>query len=131
MASRLESAERPVLTNRSCSHCTRRKVKCDKADPCSNCAKAQVQCTYEARATYRSRKRLADEDLNARISRYESLMQKHNIEFAQHTNKWIPSELEAKVDEDESQMLDSARPVSDEQNTNTDGTGQTETQTER
>jgi hypothetical protein len=81
MASIVPTAQ-PGLQKRSCALCTRRKVKCDKADPCSNCVKAQVQCIHEARATHRPRKRAADEELLARISRYEDLMRKHNVDFA-------------------------------------------------
>lgn len=31
---------------RSCAVCRRRKVRCDKASPCSNCRHADIPCTY-------------------------------------------------------------------------------------
>lgn len=31
---------------RTCVTCKRRKVKCDRANPCSNCIKAQIPCKY-------------------------------------------------------------------------------------
>jgi hypothetical protein len=36
------------LNARSCVTCRRRKVKCDKKVPCSNCTKAQTQCVFPA-----------------------------------------------------------------------------------
>ncbi|PWY71296.1 C6 zinc finger domain-containing protein [Aspergillus eucalypticola CBS 122712] len=79
---------RPKL---ACSLCARRKVKCDKGEPCSNCLKAHAQCIYEAPASPRPRKRAADEELLARLARYEELMRSHNIDFSSHTHTWIPS----------------------------------------
>jgi hypothetical protein len=37
-----------TLNSRSCVTCRRRKVKCDKIVPCSNCTKAQTQCIFPA-----------------------------------------------------------------------------------
>jgi hypothetical protein len=37
-----------ALTARSCVTCRRRKVKCDKQVPCSNCTKAGSQCVFPA-----------------------------------------------------------------------------------
>jgi len=83
----------------ACSLCARRKVKCDKGDPCSNCLKTHAQCSYEAPAPHRPRKRTADEDLLARLALYEDLLRKHNVDFDHYANTWIPSGLEVKVKE--------------------------------
>jgi hypothetical protein len=91
------------LHRHTCSLCARRKVKCDKGDPCSNCFKAQAQCLYEAPAPNRPRKRAADEDLLARLALYEDLMRKHNIDFTHYANTWVPSGLEVKLKESDSQ----------------------------
>ena len=91
------------LHRHACSLCARRKVKCDKVDPCANCLKAQAQCLYEAPAPHRPRKRAADEDLLARLAMYEDLMRKHNIDFAHYANTWVPSGLEVKLKESDSQ----------------------------
>ncbi|KKK25407.1 hypothetical protein P175DRAFT_0521416 [Aspergillus ochraceoroseus IBT 24754] len=90
----------------ACSLCARRKVKCDKGDPCSNCHKAQAQCLYEAPNSYRPRKRAADEDLIAQLARYENLMRKHNVDFTPFANTWVPSGLEVKT-----RAVGSPRPV--------------------
>ncbi|KAF4618365.1 hypothetical protein G7Y89_g14938 [Cudoniella acicularis] len=37
-----------ALSARSCVTCRRRKVKCDKQEPCSNCTKAGSQCVFPA-----------------------------------------------------------------------------------
>ncbi len=68
----------------ACSLCARRKVKCDKGDPCSNCLKAQAQCIYETPTPHRPRKRAADEDLLARLALYEDLMRKYNVDFTHY-----------------------------------------------
>ena len=83
----------------TCSLCARRKVKCNKGEPCSNCLKAKAQCLYEAPAPPRPRKRAADEELLARLALYEELMRKHDIDFAQSTNTLGPSRSEVKAKE--------------------------------
>ncbi|KAH7120403.1 fungal-specific transcription factor domain-containing protein [Dactylonectria estremocensis] len=95
MTSRPSTSEPLRLNKNACSLCARRKVKCDKSNPCSNCIKAQTECTHEAAAPYRPRKRAADEDLLARLARYEDLMRENNVDFAHCANTWVPSGLEA------------------------------------
>ncbi|SPJ79180.1 uncharacterized protein FTOL_07571 [Fusarium torulosum] len=80
----------------ACTICARRKVKCDKQLPCSNCRKAQTQCSYEAPPPPKPRKRAADEDLLARIAQYEQLMRENGIDYTQHANVWVPSALTPK-----------------------------------
>lgn len=87
----------------ACSLCARRKVKCDKGEPCANCLKAQAQCLYEIPAPHRHRKRAADEDQLARLALYEDLMRKHSIDFTRYANTWVPSGLEVKLRENDSQ----------------------------
>lgn len=41
----------------SCVVCHKRKVKCDRQDPCSNCEKASVECIYRPPPPPRRRKR--------------------------------------------------------------------------
>ncbi|KAJ5357487.1 hypothetical protein N7541_004645 [Penicillium brevicompactum] len=43
------------LTPFSCVVCHKRKVKCDRKEPCSNCAKASVECVYRAPPPRRKR----------------------------------------------------------------------------
>lgn len=38
----------PVLNPRSCVTCRRRKVRCDKQMPCSNCRRASIPCIFPA-----------------------------------------------------------------------------------
>ncbi|KAJ5965306.1 hypothetical protein N7481_012020 [Penicillium waksmanii] len=53
----------------SCVVCHKRKVKCDRQDPCSNCEKASVECIYRPPPPPRRRKRERDLDENASESR--------------------------------------------------------------
>ncbi|GKZ25582.1 hypothetical protein AbraIFM66951_001354 [Aspergillus brasiliensis] len=87
-----QGLNRPKL---ACSLCARRKVKCDKRDPCSNCIKVQAQCSYEAPVPPRPRKRAADEELLARLTQYEALMRKHNIDFSSFTHTWVTPNQES------------------------------------
>jgi hypothetical protein len=99
------------LRKHACTICARRKVKCDKLDPCSNCQKAQTQCSYEAPPPPKPRKRAADEDLLARLAQYEELMQSNRIDYTQHTNVWVSSGLETKAERDTSTDADSPAPT--------------------
>src|SRR6201996_7377678 len=64
------------LNSRSCVTCRKRKVKCDKKHPCSNCARAGIECVFPApgRAPRKPRKP-QDPDLAERLRRLESLVQ--------------------------------------------------------
>jgi hypothetical protein len=84
---------RQELHKYACSLCARRKVKCDKGEPCANCDKAQVQCLYEAPAPHRPRKRAGDEDVLNRLAQYEDLMRKHNIDFSCYAKTWVQSNV--------------------------------------
>ncbi|KAI0121110.1 hypothetical protein BJ170DRAFT_145692 [Xylariales sp. AK1849] len=87
----------------ACSVCTRRKIKCDKGDPCSNCRKTQAQCLYEAPGPRRPRKRAADDDLLTRLAIYEDLMRKNNIDFSRYAHTWVPPTPELILKGSESQ----------------------------
>ena len=66
----------------SCSSCQQRKVKCDKRQPtCSNCSKHRATCIYVAppKSQRRKKKKSLEEELMARLKRYESLVQAHGI----------------------------------------------------
>lgn len=64
------------LNLRSCTTCRKRKVKCDKRHPCSNCNRAAIECTFPGpgRAPRRSRKP-PDTELLARLRRLEGVVQ--------------------------------------------------------
>jgi hypothetical protein len=44
------SARSPELQQLSCVTCRRRKVKCNRRDPCSNCVKTGIACVFPASA---------------------------------------------------------------------------------
>lgn len=64
------------LAPRSCKTCRRRKVKCDKKQPCANCHKAQERCEFPpaGRAPRRSKKH-ENFEVAARLRRLEGMMQ--------------------------------------------------------
>lgn len=66
----------------SCVLCSRRKVKCDRRDPCSNCTKARVDCIYRTPATPRRRRRRSPErSLHARLRRYEQMLESYGVKI--------------------------------------------------
>ncbi|KAI4170684.1 MAG: hypothetical protein LQ343_004782 [Gyalolechia ehrenbergii] len=64
----------------SCVVCQRRKVKCDRANPCSNCVRHKVECEFRAPAPPRRRKRQSpDAHIHAKLRRYEDILQKYGV----------------------------------------------------
>lgn len=61
----------------SCALCQRRKIKCDRTTPCSNCVKANVVCTPSTPAPPRQRMR-PRRDLQERLARCESLLRQYS-----------------------------------------------------
>ena len=64
------------LNSRSCITCRKRKVRCDKRQPCSNCNKAAIECIFPSpgRAPRRSRKP-PDTELLERLRKLEGVVQ--------------------------------------------------------
>ncbi|KAK4940915.1 hypothetical protein LTR10_019069 [Elasticomyces elasticus] len=65
----------PHLNPRSCVTCRRRKVRCNKKNPCANCTRAGIECIFPApgRAPRKSRKP-PDAELLARLRRLEGVV---------------------------------------------------------
>lgn len=68
----------PGMTNhlsagKSCLECRRRKIKCDKAIPCSYCAKVKVRCAYPPRkgGLRTGGQNLPDQELASRVQDIE------------------------------------------------------------
>lgn len=74
----LVDAEGRTLNPRSCVTCRKRKVKCDKLHPCSNCNKAHIPCIFPSpgRAPRKSRKigESRDKELLERLRRLEGVV---------------------------------------------------------
>lgn len=62
--------------NLSCQRCRARKIKCDRSEPCSTCARSGETCVYPSRRQSRTRKsRKADlEVLRSRVTQLEELL---------------------------------------------------------
>ncbi|KAL3464498.1 hypothetical protein BJX64DRAFT_286310 [Aspergillus heterothallicus] len=63
---------------RSCTLCRQRKIKCDRQQPCSNCARVEGQCVYPAgpgRAPKRLRKAV-ETRLLAQLSKLEAVVKR-------------------------------------------------------
>ncbi|KAL4808023.1 hypothetical protein BDV18DRAFT_167835 [Aspergillus unguis] len=63
---------------RTCMLCRQRKIKCDRQQPCANCARVDARCTYPAgpgRASKRPRKAV-ETRLLAQLARLESVVKR-------------------------------------------------------
>lgn len=66
----------------SCALCHRRKVKCDKKDPCTYCVTHRVPCIPAAPAVPRPRKkRFPEAELLARLKRYETALKSYGADI--------------------------------------------------
>lgn len=61
----------------SCVVCHNRKVKCDRQEPCSNCAKAKVECVYRPPPP---RRRKRGPEINGSVSQERGKTARRNAE---------------------------------------------------
>jgi hypothetical protein len=77
-------AQGRALNPRSCVTCRKRKVKCDKTHPCTNCKRARIECIYPApgRAPRKVRKigEGRDKELLERLRRLEGVVKNLGVE---------------------------------------------------
>ena len=60
---------------RSCHNCNRKKVKCDKQEPCGSCARTRVGCSFPAPGPrVRRSKRTIIAEMSSRISSLEAAL---------------------------------------------------------
>lgn len=86
---------RKASSEYSCIVCTQRKVRCDKAKPCSNCVKAGIECEVVPPPPPRRRKRKLDErELTRKLVKYEQLMEKNGIDFRSSVEDATDSQYE-------------------------------------
>ncbi|KAF1955036.1 hypothetical protein CC80DRAFT_526443 [Byssothecium circinans] len=79
------SASTANLNPRSCVTCRRRKVKCDKRQPCTNCARAKIECMFPGPGrTPRKARRPPDGELLDRLRRLEGVVQSLNVQVEEH-----------------------------------------------
>ena len=73
-----------TLNPRSCVTCRKRKVKCDKTHPCSNCNRAHIECVFPSpgRAPRKARKmgEGRDKELLERLRRLEGVVKGMGVE---------------------------------------------------
>lgn len=70
------SARSPKLQQLSCITCRRRKVRCNRRDPCFNCVKAGIACVFpEPVRNSRKIRESSRTDLGHRLNRLEDLVQ--------------------------------------------------------
>ncbi|KAK4504211.1 hypothetical protein PRZ48_005127 [Zasmidium cellare] len=111
-------AQGRTLNPRSCVTCRKRKVKCDKLHPCSNCNRAHIECVFPApgRAPRKSRKVVGDgrdKELLERLRRLEGVVKGMGVEVPGKEN-------DAHEDDSEQRRRSTSggEPVNGQSNTN-------------
>jgi hypothetical protein len=66
-------ARRVIAPGHSCFECRRRKIKCDRSQPCSYCARIKLQCSYPSWRPNRGSP--GENDLAAKVQALESTLQ--------------------------------------------------------
>lgn len=89
------SVSGPSPNPRSCVTCRRRKVRCDKKVPCSNCVRAKIECIFPGpgRAPRKSRKP-PDAELLDRLRRLEGVVSSLNAQVEEHEQEAAEREKE-------------------------------------
>lgn len=106
----LTAATSASAKNPSCLQCRKRKIKCDRKFPCSNCVRSNAECVFRDSIPSRHHKRRAEFALLSRLKHYESLLRQHGIDPGVHNDSIITS-IDATSAEVQHQM--SALDVSD------------------
>lgn len=123
-----KSSQEP-LGLRSCITCRRRKVRCNKRCPCSNCIKAGIECIFPppGRAPRKS-KRPVDAELLSRLRRLEGVIEHLNEKniisherskppspqqshVASHSSSECPANTESSGDPEVCPFLDPNKPA--------------------
>ncbi|MCJ1390849.1 hypothetical protein MMC18_003710 [Xylographa bjoerkii] len=66
----------------ACVLCQKRKIRCNRGVPCSNCLRSHAQCVPAATLVLRQRRRrFPERELLDRLRHYESLLRRSNINF--------------------------------------------------
>ncbi|KAH8821269.1 hypothetical protein F5884DRAFT_81820 [Xylogone sp. PMI_703] len=84
--------------SKPCVSCRKRKVRCDKARPCSNCSRLKQLCTYDTGDGVASGQETApanDEDIRERLARLEALMASMMMRESSHSS---PSSTNSQVE---------------------------------
>jgi hypothetical protein len=78
----------------SCLVCHRRKVKCDRAQPCSHCVRNKVACNYVAPPAPRRKRKKGDQDLLAeKVMRYEEQLRGMGVTVDEQGQAHMPHNL--------------------------------------
>lgn len=90
----------PVSSHsKPCVSCRKRKVKCDKARPCSNCHRLKQLCTYDTGDSLATAQEMnpsvGNDDIRERVARLEALMA---TMMSRESNHSSPSSAHSQVE---------------------------------
>lgn len=92
----------------ACVLCQKRKVRCDRKVPCTNCIRAQTQCVPAATLRPRQRRRrFPERELLDRLRHYETLLRHSNINFEPLHKDYLTTVKESLNTDNEGRAYDS------------------------
>lgn len=98
------------LKSYSCLTCRQRKVRCDRRTPCSNCVKAEKQCSFIPPVRgKRKRTKPSREGLHAKLKRYKELLRSYGVKVEPSDGEESESEVASQHD---TEMTDAIEPRS-------------------
>lgn len=74
-----EDTDSPGVHSKPCQICRRRKVKCSKTEPCSNCERAGEECKYDDSVASIAKRPTTTATLAARVTQLENLVRKLSL----------------------------------------------------
>lgn len=93
------------LKSYSCLTCRQRKVRCDRRTPCSNCTKAEKQCSFVPPVRgKRKRTKPPREGLHAKLKRHEELLRSYGVkvepsEDGEESESEVASQLDTEMND--------------------------------
>lgn len=76
------ASEQAKIKNFSCLTCRKRKVRCDRRHPCSQCVRLEKPCSFVPPVQGKSRrKKTPKEGLHAKLRRYEELLKSYGAKI--------------------------------------------------
>lgn len=110
----LVDAQGRALNPRSCVTCRKRKVKCDRLYPCTNCNKAHIECVFPApgRAPRKPRKpgEGRDKELLERLRRLEGVVKGMGVDVPPDAESQETQQNGPEVDDMAGELVENKQP---------------------
>ncbi|KAK5053761.1 hypothetical protein LTR84_001722 [Exophiala bonariae] len=124
----VESRPPRVAPGRSCIACRRRKIKCDRNQPCAYCVRIRVQCIYPVEEP---KKQPDDNDVLSRLKRIESSLARLEATHSSNNKSLRVNQATTRSHDDTALLQEGARSHENVSHTYQEGTSDQELQHEK